>query len=395
FTDRSREKSLAVVDTLLNTFVEETLGSKRTGQESAQRFIDEQIADYERRLTEAEQRLADFKRRNVGAMPGSDGDYFARLQAEMGSVDQLRRNLSLAETRREEIRRQLSGETPVIFGINAGSGGQRQEAGDLNSRIQEMEGRLEEMLLRYTEKHPEVIALQDTLAELRQRQHEELERISRGEGASGSLSSSLASNPIYRELQADLNRAEIQIAELRHDLAQRSARVDELRRLIDTVPEVEAELARLNRDYDITRARYLELVERRETAKLSDSAERQGTVKFQIIDPPAVGFEPIAPNRALMLVAVLVFAIGAGGALAYLLNMLRPVYQNTRMLASHTGLPVLGCVSRTRTEADVARARWNTLALSGAVGLLILVCAVVVLFNEAGVQLAQRVVSSV
>ena len=63
------------------------------------------------------------------------------------------------------------------------------------------------------------------------------------------------------------------------------------------MPEVEAELARLNRDYEITRTRYLELVERRETAKLSESAEKQGVVKFQIIDPPTVGFEPVAPNR--------------------------------------------------------------------------------------------------
>ena len=62
------------------------------------------------------------------------------------------------------------------------------------------------------------------------------------------------------------------------------------------MPEVEAELVRLNRDYEITRTRYLELVERRETAKLSESADKQGIVKFQILDPPTVGFEPVAPN---------------------------------------------------------------------------------------------------
>ncbi|HJY38819.1 MAG TPA: hypothetical protein VJ299_15185, partial [Steroidobacteraceae bacterium] len=55
FQDHSRQKTLEVVETLLNTFVEQTLGTKRTGQESAQRFLDDEIAELERRLTEAEQ----------------------------------------------------------------------------------------------------------------------------------------------------------------------------------------------------------------------------------------------------------------------------------------------------------------------------------------------------
>ena len=154
-----------------------------------------------------------------------------------------------------------------------------------------------------------------------------------------------------------MNRTDVQIAELRQDLAQRSTRVADLKRLVDSVPEVEAELVRLNRDYEITRTRYLELVERRETAKLSESADKQGIVKFQILDPPAVGFEPVAPNRVPMLLAVLIAGLGAGGALAWLLNQLRPVYQNVRVLADTTGLPVLGYVSRTlaRLAEDTPR----------------------------------------
>src|SRR5690606_23757087 len=83
FRDRERERALRIVDRLLNNFVENTLGGKREGSEQAERFLIEQIADYERRLSAAEQRLADFKKDNVGLMPGAQGDYFSRLQAEM------------------------------------------------------------------------------------------------------------------------------------------------------------------------------------------------------------------------------------------------------------------------------------------------------------------------
>jgi polysaccharide chain length determinant protein (PEP-CTERM system associated) len=391
FQDHSRQKTLQVVETLLNTFVEQTLGSKRTGQESAQRFLDDEIADLERRLTESESRLAEFKKRNVGTMPGEGGDYFARLQTEMSGEQQVRQQLTLAEARRGELTRQLSGEDPFLFGFDAGSQpAANAETGDITARIHELEAKLEEMLLRYTEKHPEVIAVRDTIKELQKRQEEEIARVQAGKPATGSMSSSLKSNPIYQGIQAELNRTEVQVAELRQDLAQRSARVAQLKRLVDTVPEVEAELARLNRDYEITRTRYSELVERRETAKLSESAERQGSVKFQIIDPPTVGFQPVAPPRVLLLVGVLIAALAGGVALAYALNQLRPVYQNARVLAMKTGLPVLGAVSRTWGETQRLAARNATVAFSAGVSLLAVVCVIFVIWSDVGVRLAQR-----
>lgn len=391
FQDSNREKTLAVVETLLNTFVEETLGSKRSGQESAQRFLDDEIGDLERRLTESETRLAEFKKRNVGTMPGDGGDYFARFQTEMTAQSDVRKSVALAESRRAELQRQLSGEDPFLFGLDSASTPVAAESGDVTFRIQEMETRLEEMLLRYTEKHPEVVAVRNTIEELKKRQQEELARVSSGQRATGSMASSLKSNPIYQGIQAELNRTEVQLAELRSELAQRNARVAGLQKLIDTVPEVEAELSRLNRDYEITRTRYQELVERRETAKLSENAEKQGVVKFQIIDPPAVGLKPVAPKRTLLVMAVLLAGLAGAGALMYLLNQVRPVYQNVRVLAERTGLPVLGSVSRTWLDRHKVEARKGLIAFSGAASLLAIACVVLVIWNEVTVRLAQRI----
>lgn len=394
FQDHNRDQTLAVVETLLNTFVEETLGSKRTGQASAQRFLDDEIGDLERRLTQSEARLADFKKRNVGTMPGDRGDYFVRLQKEIQDASEVRTTLALAQTRRNELQRQLSGEEPFVFGIDPTTGaasGNNAAGGDITFRIQELESRLEELLLRYTEKHPEVIAVRTTITELKKRQEEELARISSGKRATGAMANSLKTNPVFQSIQTELNRADVQIAELRQELTHRDGRVAELKKLVDTVPEVEAELARLNRDYEITRTRYLELVERRETAKLSESAEKQGVVKFQIIDPPLVGLEPVAPKRALLMAAVLVIGLGIGVALTYLLNQLRPVYQNVRVLAEKTGLPVLGCVSRTWLERHRTERRQGLLAFSGAVSLLAVVGIAVTLWSDAGARLAQRI----
>jgi polysaccharide chain length determinant protein (PEP-CTERM system associated) len=392
FQDMNRDKTVQVVERLLNSFVEDTLGSKRTGQEDAQRFLREQIGDYERRLSEAETRLADFKKRNVGMMPDDRGDYFARLQREMVGAEQARQQLALAEARRSELERQLSGEEPFMFGFDAETRpAQNAGSGDIAVRIRELERREEDLLLRYTEEWPEVIAVRATLQDLKQKQEEELKRVRSGGRATGSLSQSLKSNPVYQGIRLELNRAEVQVAELQRDIAQRQARVSDLQRLVNSVPEVEAELARLNRDYEVTRGQYQQLVQRLETAKLSEDAEKTGVVSFQIIDPPVAEFQPVAPNRPLLLSGILILALGAALATAYLLNQVRPVFFNVRMLADIMGLPVLGPVSAAWVDRNRLQARRQWVAFGGACVLLLTTFAAALLLHGAAAGVVDHV----
>ncbi len=392
FTDSRRDKSVEVVDVLLKSFVESALGEKRTGQETAQRFIDEQIAEYEQRLAAAESRLADFKRDNVGLMPDSRGDYFGRLQQESAELERLRTSLAIAESRRAEIRRQLDGEEPYLFGFDSPAAASPVEgaAGDLTYRIQALEKQLEELLLRYTEKHPEVIATRATIEELRRRQQEELERVRAGQRATGSLASSLKTNPVYQSLEMELNRAEVQVAELRQEIAERQGRVGTLRRQVNLVPEVEAELARLNRDYEVTRQKYLELVERRETASLTEQADRTGTVKFEIIEPPAAPLDPVAPNRPLLLAGVLFAGLAVGGALAWGLSLLRPVFHSVSALTALTGLPVLAAISRTWEERHRQLRRTELLRVAAAMALLLVVFGLTLALQLLGLRPLQQ-----
>ena len=80
------------------------------------------------------------------------------------------------------------------------------------------------------------------------------------------------------------------------------------------MPEVEAELAQLTRDYDVLRARYGEMLQQFETAKLSDAVGQRDQVEFSVLDPPAALAQPVAPPRLLLLLGVLVLGLGAGGA---------------------------------------------------------------------------------
>jgi polysaccharide chain length determinant protein (PEP-CTERM system associated) len=389
YRNGNRDKSVTVTRNLLDTFIENVLGQKRSGQESAQAFLRQQIADYERRLSEAEARLATFKKKNLGLVPGEQGDYFSRLQAESEAMEKSRTALQVAETRRAELLSQLNGQTPYTPVADSSSASRREgDALDTTSQLQETETRLQDLLLRYTDQHPEVIALRGQIDELRMRRQKELEALRQGRlDQSGGHAAYL--NPVYQRIQTSLNETNVELAALRGELGQHQRRSGELRKLADTAPEVEAEYARLNRDYGVTKAQYQSMVERLEQARITDKADETGAVKFNIIDPPVAKLEPVAPKRGAWVVVGMLFGLVAGCGAAYCMNLIRPIFQNARALAFATGLPVLGTIAIARPEfwkeQWITDARRVGLAFAGLV-----ILAGIVLLTEGAVVGAVR-----
>ena len=346
FQDAERGRSLRVVEVLLNTLVEQTLGGKRAGSESAQKFLETQIREYERRLREAEDKLAEFKKQHIGLMPTEQGGYFAQLQTEIDAAKKAETDLQILVSRRAELSRQLRGEavisasgsTPVLgsTGLTSGS--------DTMSRIKDTQARLDDLLLRFTDKHPDVIATRQNLEELQRRRAAEIESLKRGD-ADAVAASGAASSPVFQSIQLALNQVDVDIASMRGSLAQHRSKAADLRNRLDSAPQVEAQFAALNRDYDVNKTQYSALLANYEKARLGEQADNAGSVRFEIVQPPNAGFAPVFPRRGLFLAGAFVLALGLGGGLAYLLHLIRPVVGSARSLADLTGLPVLGVVS--------------------------------------------------
>lgn len=385
FVDIDRAKAIEVVSRLLESFMEDVIGGKLEGQESAQRFLREQIAEYERRLYEAENRLADFKKNNLGLVPGERGDYFTRLQAEQDALDETQSELRLLRRRQNQLEQQLSGEVPFI--AQPGLGGPDDDS--TLSRLRDAEARLQELLLRFTDKHPEVVALRETIDQLNVRYEEELETLRTGVGADGS-SIPRSSNPVYQQIQVSLNEVEVEIAALNGEISDRERRIRDLQELLDTAPEVEAEFARLNRDYGVTRAQYDSLVQRLETARLSEMADETGAVKFEVIDPPDAATLPVGPNRGLLVTASLMFGLLAGGGVAFMRNVNNPVYYEPARLASKTGVPVIGAIGIAFPAVDRRDRRVDARFVTVALGGLFLLYIAAVVWADYGSALLQQ-----
>lgn len=365
FEDKVAERAKRVVDELLNTFLETALGSSRTDSETTQKFLDGQIAEYERRLIEAEERLKEFKQKNVGFMPDSGIDYFGRMQMAKSAHRDAQLLLNEAVNRRNELRKRLGGaedkssmglENPNLLAMSRYTG-----------RIDDLNSQLDQLLLQYTDKHPDVVAIRQTLEDLETRQEEELKR----------LSEELANNTgieteAVMTTKLAVAQSEAEVAALQARVRQYAKQVEELEELVDTVPEVEAELARLNRDYGLNKRQFDELLQRRESARMSEDVDEQAEdVKLKVIEPPRVPLAPSGPNRVLFFTGVLGASIGAGIALAFLLSQIQPRFYTSEELKEFTGLPILGSVSY-RSSLRYRTERRMELAVFGLIFLVLL-----------------------
>jgi polysaccharide chain length determinant protein (PEP-CTERM system associated) len=361
FRDSSHQVAETVVKTILDKFYEEALGARRTDSAGAEEFVDQQIADYERRLNEAEQRRAAFKRQNVGLMPGESGDYYTRLQGAMQTLEASKAELRLATERLAEYQKQLAGEEPV-FGIVAPSASDGVALGGTEGQIAQYEGQLSDLLLKYTDNHPDVVALRDTIARLKSQRDAASPRSASAAPRASTQGGQLETNPVYQSMRMGESATKVEIATLRSKVETQEAAVKELQRLVDTIPEIERELAALNRDYDVTRDQYETLLKRRESLRITGEVEQTGDqLQFRTLDPPRASVTPVGPDRPMLLAATAIAAIGLGLALALLLQQLNPVFENRRELRAITGLPVLGIVSLADGTLDRARARRRTL----------------------------------
>jgi len=389
FVDDDRALALRVVDTLLHTFVEQTLGGKREGSENAQKFLGAQIKDYEQRLSAAEDKLAAFKKENVGMMPNEQGGYFAQLQTEIDAAKKAETDLSIAMSRRDELAKQLHGDAAMSAagpsGANLlGRGG--IGGGDTLTRIQEAQAKLDELLLKYTDRHPDVIAARAALEELKQRRVVELDKLRHGD-AGAVASTGAGNNPVYQNIEVELNKEDVEIAALRREQAQHESTVAELRQRLNSAPQVEAEFQQLNRDYDVNKAQYTALLESYQKASLGERADNAGSVRFEVVLPATSPLNPISPKRPLLLAAVWLLAMGVAAGVPYGLTFLKPIVTSVRSVNELTDYPVLGIVGAafpTLQQLQFRRGAWRFSI--AAAGLLVAFAAVLAL-NWSGARL--------
>jgi polysaccharide chain length determinant protein (PEP-CTERM system associated) len=371
FRDPDPEIAKKGVAQLTSMFIATGEGGKAGDTEAAKKFVDEQIALYEKKLQEAENRLKEFKLRYLGMSPGEGAGYFARLSETNALLTRAQLELREAENSRDALLRGLRASEDASSSLYSGPSAASVQLTEVDSRIESQRRNLDTLLQRYTENHPDVIGARRVIGELEeQRQRLLVER--RKEPASTGLPVVSSGPRASEQLRVQLATAEASVASLRTRVAEYSQRYNQLKASATLMPQLEAEYAQLNRDYDINKKNYESLVSRRESVNISEDMQGvSGVADFRMIDPPRVSPKPVMPNRRLLLPLVLLLSLAAGIGAAFIAHESRPTFSDRRSLAEATGLPILGAVSLVVSPSAKLATKASLTRFVGGVSLLV------------------------
>ena len=356
YEDPDPQLAKRMVETVVGVFEQNLVGNTQQSTDTAQRFLDEQIGEYERRLVEAENRLKEFKLKNAGRMPSEGQSYYTRMQQIASDLEMAKLELAQAENRRNVLRQELDRSLQQQF---KGEGGQAVVL-PIDERIHGLEQKLDNLLVQYTDKHPDISMLRQTIANLKkQRKQEQAEYAARlTESSGGGGASNQKAYSFLDELKVKIAEEEANIASLQVRADEYRRRHKELQNQVSILPGVEAELTALNRDYDMNRKKYDDLVSRRDSLRLSEQAEQsKQEVRYKVVEPPRVPLQPTSPKRLLLISLVLAAGLGAGLGLAFLLTQLWPIFDNPRELMEVTNRPVFGSVGMILSPPALRRER--------------------------------------
>lgn len=355
-----------VVQAILAILIETKSSTSRSDLENARTFLDQQILLYETKLHEAEERRAVFKASYVDLLPDSNGGA-TRLDAAGEKLHRLQGELVDAIAKRDRLAKELTTTPTTVVvevdpGTPASSGGGGGEAAAA-------ERKLREMLLTSTDQHPDV---------QQQRRVVQMLRSGGGGGGGGGTAGRPPRtrsdvNPVYNQLRLSLIDVGAQVDSLQRQVTDAAQERERLEQIARSVPGVQAQYANLERDYDVVRKNYEELLSRRESMRVSAAADA-GTekVKLQVIDPAQVPHTPVGPRRVLMMSGVLIAGLAGGVAIGLLRVLLDQSFRSLSDLRV-LGLPIAGGISL--LTATVGRRR-QALAVGQVAVALVLLCAV-------------------
>jgi polysaccharide chain length determinant protein (PEP-CTERM system associated) len=344
-----------VAQQMIDIFKEQNLGGSRGEVRDTIAFMDQQLAERSKQLEDAEQRRLAFEAKYPDLAGGTDA-IISQLNGYRAELRNVEADLAAAQSALAAIDGQMAS-TPKVLTTPDG-GGPKAALAQARANLAALQAR------GLTESHPDVIAARKSIAALTK-------------AASGPGGDYGTPNPAYTSLQGIRVERQATVEALTSRAAALRQQIVSVEANEAQAPAAAAEAKQISRDYDVLKAQYDKLLADREELRLRGQVETEhNSVKFDVVDPPSTPRKPSAPNRPLLLFAVLMAGAVLGCAAAYAVGKLRSTFATASKLETTFELPVIGTISLAMTDAARAierKKRKLFYAASGGLGGLFVV----------------------
>jgi len=344
YRDSDARRTFEVTDQLAALFIQESLATKERESRDAYEFINKQVEDYHKKLTDAENNLQAYRGQNADAQPGTATDVNTRISSLRTQVEQTRMTLLEQQSRQQSLASQLAGESAVTA---------VQTRDTLyRSQLMELQTQLDRLLLTYTDQYPDVVRIRHQMADIR-RSMEAEQQSGTSSQQRGNAFEDTQLNPHYQELRSQLAQAQRDVAATQSRLGISQSMLDGELDRSRRVAASESVLAELTRDYEVNRDLYQDLLRRRENARVSMELDREKRgLTLRVQDPAVMPLRPTGLRFMHIALAGLMFAVAVPLGLLFLLARFDPRIRSARTLQRQTELPLLTVVPLYNTRHD-------------------------------------------
>jgi polysaccharide chain length determinant protein (PEP-CTERM system associated) len=366
------DEAYETLKAVVSVFVEDRMAEKQKVTYEAHNFISEQVVKYKRRLEKAEEKLKDFRARNVDISEQVVKDRVAQLASEIQglkiAIQESEEKIQTTKTQLEEESRNVS---------------QRTRLKALSERKAALSEQLDQLRLTYQDSYPDIVALKNQIFELEQ-SIDEYRTVY-------SITGEVSELPLLEELRKQLSTAEVDLRTQKRRKASLEELLEKEYKIAERVAANQAELMDLTRDYDVTQKVYEEMLARKENANITLALNDEGQGEsYKILEPPTYPLQPAGVPAILIFLAAPMVALAAPVGLAVVFVILDPRLRSVALLSQKLpeGVPLLGVVPHRGTPLAARLLRKDIILLT-LLGIILMVIYGYTFYSFKTVLLAQ------
>jgi polysaccharide chain length determinant protein (PEP-CTERM system associated) len=359
------ESAMKVTERLASEFITENLRDREVLADGTNAFLESQLDDARRRLTEQELKVAEYRRAHLGELPSQLESNLQVIQNTQFQVQAVVESIARDRERQLVLQRQISeaesADERLAVEPSGGGDGLLNQAAPTADRLETARGSLLELERRLTSEHPDVVAMRRTVRSLEQRLADEASRpSSAGAQPARSLTAAeLAKRNRLRELRAEADGIVRLIASKQAEEQRLRDIVAAYQIRIEATPTRESELIGLTRDYNTLQQVYASFLEKHESSKVAANLERQQAgQQFKILDPARLPRIPFSPDRMKLGLIGALMGLMTGVGLVVFLEYRDTTLRTVDDIVLVLSLPVLAVVPAMVTATERAR-RWR------------------------------------
>ncbi len=342
YTDAAPETAKAVVDTLMDIYLENHLRENRAETVAARQFIEQQLPRAEASVQQAEAALRAFKEGNRVAALEEEAAAAVSAQEDLRRrIAEAQSELASANAQSSEFYNQLRmnpQEAIVATALSQSAGVQ-----EVLAQLQAVESELALERVRFQEEHPMIAALESRRENLNAVLSSRVGQVLGGQVKPGE---NLQLGELRAALAGDFVRAEIRRRGLADQVSTLSDAQSFYNQRINALPRLEQEQRELERRLDAAQSTYALLLSRLHEIRV---AENQNVGNARIIQMAHALDRPIAPRRGSYLAMAGMLSFLAAIATALLLEAGDKSLRSVKETRDLFGLTLLGMIPAYKT----------------------------------------------